>query len=383
MPSRLPHFRLKPWMGALRGLLHRLGRWWLEEFLALFPEQFAPWLLGQGRKTLVLATEGAAFGLQLLDAGRRTLASARIERESYSPASIDGFLRSHGLERKDVAVGARLPADRFFGRTLILPVEAARALDEVVVRDLTKKTPFRLPDIYHDHATSRAAGANRIVVRQWLVRRDFVADALAPLQLDVEDLDFLDAEAQREAPSPCIALHPDRAGRGSRVRATALALTFTSLLLGLAAGGLEYRRQQSILDELATRIEATKATAQQVRAAIDKLEQKQAVLLHLRSRKGDAPGLLDAWEEATRILPAHSWLIELRLSELADKHEQRLAMVGFSAAAPSLVALIDRSPLFGDVSLTAPIALDPLEGRERFALQAKLRKRPELKQASR
>jgi general secretion pathway protein L len=80
------------------------------------------------------------------------------------------------------------------------------------------------------------------------------------------------------------------------------------------------------------------------------------------------------WHELTRVLPAHSWLTELRLSETPDKTQQ-VAMNGLSAAASSLVGLIDQSPLFGETSLTAPIATDPIEGRERFALQAKI-KRP-------
>jgi general secretion pathway protein L len=46
------------------------------------------------------------------------------------------------------------------------------------------------------------------------------------------------------------------------------------------------------------------------------------------------------------------------------------------------VGLVDRSTLFADASLTAPIALDPLEERERFALQAKL-KRPDQPRGSR
>jgi hypothetical protein len=36
------------------------GRWWLREFLALFPERTSEWLAGPGRATLILAIEGDA-----------------------------------------------------------------------------------------------------------------------------------------------------------------------------------------------------------------------------------------------------------------------------------------------------------------------------------
>jgi general secretion pathway protein L len=73
----------------------------------------------------------------------------------------------------------------------------------------------------------------------------------------------------------------------------------------------------------------------------------------------------------------------LRLSEAPDKQDQQVTMTGFSAAGSSLVALVDRSPLFFDASLTAPIALDSVEQRERFALQAKLKRRDPIKAAAR
>jgi general secretion pathway protein L len=47
-------------------------------------------------------------------------------------------------------------------------------------------------------------------------------------------------------------------------------------------------------------------------------------------------------------------------------------MVGFSNAAADLVGLVDRSPMFVDTSLIAPISLDPIEKKERFALRARV-----------
>ena len=83
------------------------------------------------------------------------------------------------------------------------------------------------------------------------------------------------------------------------------------------------------------------------------------------------------------MLPSHSWLTEFRLVEAADKREGQVALFGFSSAAPSLVGLVDGSPLFFDAALTAPIAIDANEGRERFALQAKVRPPDPFKEAAR
>lgn len=87
------------------------------------------------------------------------------------------------------------------------------------------------------------------------------------------------------------------------------------------------------------------------------------------------------WEQATRILPAHTWLSELRLSEAQE--QTHVVMTGFSAAAANLIALLDQSQILSEAALVGPIAVDPAEGKERFIIQAKLRAPPASKAASR
>jgi general secretion pathway protein L len=130
-------------------------------------------------------------------------------------------------------------------------------------------------------------------------------------------------------------------------------------------------------------IAITSAKAQQVRALVGQLQEKKNTLLRLRLQRSETPGLIDLWEEVTRVLPSHSWLTEFRLVETADKHEEQVAILGFSNAAPGLVGIIDGSPLFFDAALTAPIAFDATEGRERFALQAKVKMPDTFKEAAR
>jgi general secretion pathway protein L len=255
------------------------------------------------------------------------------------------------------------------------------SLDRIVEQDLIAKTPFRRDEIYCGYAAVRAAG-DKLAVRQWVARRDAVEAAVAALALAFDDVAFVDTHAEPgEAASPRILLRPDRAEKGRWVARVAAALTASAVLLAVLAAGLTYWRQAAVLDELDAQVAATRAKAQQVRGAVDRLEQKRATLLRLRARKAEEPSLLDAWEEATRVLPSHSWLTELRLSETSD--QRLISMTGFSAAAASLVGMIDQSPYFTDTALTAPIALDPVEQRERFALHARLKRPEPIRRASR
>jgi general secretion pathway protein L len=368
----------------LSQLAGRLGAWWLGEFLAFLPDRTAEWLLGDNRKMLVIGLDGTSADIALLtdtrQDTRQVLASARVDVEAFSATTIDTFLMQRGLDRIGVDLGIRLPTEKIFHRTLRLPKEAARQLDGVLARDLAAKTPFRAEDIHVGWARSDGGDARTILVSQWIVRRQIVIDAAAKLKLGTADLAFVEGGGA-DGVVPSIPLRENPDGGASWFSKAACGLAVTAVLLALLAAGAHYYRQQSMLDALDAKIATARVKAQQVRAAIDGLEQGRAVLLKLRARKTDAPGLLDIWEEATQILPAHSWLTELRISQTPGEQAQ-VSMVGLSSAAASLVGLVDRSGLFADASLTAPVTLDPIEGRERFSLQAKLRLREPVTKAT-
>jgi general secretion pathway protein L len=349
----------------------------LGELFSLFPPQFVQWLVGNDRKSLVLVPAPETIALRLLG-GNKEQASKTFGSAEYTPSGIDQFIQEHGLERNQVAIGIRFPANDFFARKFTLPIETSRSLEEIVVRDLTLKTPFRLADIYHGHVAESTTAPGKITLRQWVIRRELVEDAVERLGLELDGLNFIDSgQADALGNVPFIALRQEQSNR-SWIRITALGLLLATIVSGSLAAGMRYWRQEQAIERLDAKLAIARSKAQQVRAELDKLEQKQAVLTRLRSEKADMPGLLELWEEATKLLPSHSWLTELRLSEEPRKGERQLALAGFSAAA-NLVTLLGQSTFFADARLTAPIVIDPVEGKERFALQVRIKQRDRIK----
>jgi general secretion pathway protein L len=363
----------------------RAGCWWLTEFLNLFPERTAKWLVGPGRARLVLTRDGDARIMELLDSGQPVCAPTRLGSADASARSIEGFLHAHGVQRGDADIVIRLPQEMFFRRKLVLPAQAATSIDEIIAADLVRRTPFRLQDVYPGYSTMSPDSSGKIVVWQWLVRRTFVHDAASVFDLNVDGVAFVDSSTGNDGvgPAPCIALHSNAKNRRSWIKTSMLVLLCGAGVLSIAAAGLEYQRQEAMIEANDSRIAAARVRAQKVRSEFDRLQERQNVLLHLRRQKQDVPVLLDLWEEATRVLPAHSWLTELRLTEVPEKNEQLAAMSGFSAGATDLVKLIDRSPLLADAALTAPVSVDPVEGRERFTLQAKVKRSRSHQEAAR
>jgi general secretion pathway protein L len=289
---------------------------------------------------------------------------------------LNDFLRSQAIDARDI--GIQVPLENFFCRTFVLPFEACRSVDSIVIQDLCRKTPFKLQDVYQTYVANVDKRTNRIIVIQWVMRRAFVQQLINALGLDATPINFVEAERDlnvREA-KPKIILQANPKNHRTWIRAVTISLCAGGILLALAVGGLRATKQQTTLDELEVELASIRPKAQQVRVIIHMLQRQQAALSRIRARKRESAGLLEIWDNATRTLPPHTWLIELRLSERPNG-DRTVAMTGFSAAAGSLVALLDAQPLFGDVELTAPIATDATEGRERFALQAKLRNQRE------
>jgi general secretion pathway protein L len=353
-----------------RELIQAFGAWWLKGFLDLFPQRVADWLVDDSGRALVLASEADATALYLKTGRGNLLASSRISGADYAPHLIDAFLRSHRLSRAQVSVGLGLPQELIFCRSFALPLVTRRALDAVVLQDLLVKTPFQLNDIHHAHRAHRTA--DKLAVSQSVVRRAHVAAAAESLGLELEEVDFIEPPGgeQDGGPLRIVTKRSSVVKQGGWLQGISLALAAMAFLLAGTALGMRYHHQQVLLDRLRSEVADSTVKARSVQEVIDKLRQEQAILQRLRAKR-DEPGLLDIWEEATRIVPAHTWLSELRLLEASEGRQ--VVMTGFSAAAASLVGFLDQSAVFGEASLVGPIAVDPAEGKERFIIQARLK----------
>jgi general secretion pathway protein L len=365
-------------------LLRRFGRWWLKEFLGLFPEHVAEVLSGRGHPTLVVAADEAVISLELRKGTRLLVASEPVNPSDALAREIDRFLAAHGLKSNNLVVGLRLPEDGVFVRQLVLPAQALGAIDAIVAQDLANKTPFKVEDIYSDYAATEQLDGDRVTICQWITRRQYVHQALLSLQIEIERISFLSfGSSDRGRPAPLINLQKGAYHRASWAQKAAFGLCCSTLALALLAGSLRYWRQQQSIDRLDAEIATVSSKAKQVRTLIEDLKEKKDALVQLRLRRSGQPGLIDLWEETTRILPSHSWLTEFRINEAAERQDPQVSIVGFSSEAPSLVGIIDGSPLFRDAALTSPITFDAAEGRERFALQAMVKTREAMKEAAR
>jgi general secretion pathway protein L len=365
---------LRPFGPSTIALFASFGRWWLGEFQTLCLGRIGSWLLGPARKSVELEVVEDGVRLFLVERDRGILDSRNVTSAEYSADTLDGIVKANRLTRKDVDIALRLPSDRFFSRQLLLPVQVSRTFPDIVFNEINKRTPFRTERIYHHFSVQPSGQSSTCLVYIWIIKRDYVDEALFRLKLTVDDVALVRGEGPpNQLPVPEIPLRADRRARTWYWSSVRLLLA-SAVVLGAVAVGLKLWQQQSLLDQLDVKIAASRAKAQQVRAQLDDIGKRQAAIGRVRIDKSTIPGLLEIWDQVTVTLPTHSWLSELQLTQSsADKPERQLNLTGYSEAAATLVRVFDRSLLFQDASLTSPITVDPIEGKERFGLRMKVR----------
>ena len=368
MPMRLD--ALRPLSPTLADFLPRIQRmlqpaqaffaWWTAELAVCVPPSLRGSIARPGQVIELVIADGAARftrrrGGQVKELARIGL--ARNEEAQARRALTE--LRAHiRPKRSNIQVGIA-PA-QVLRRTIGLPVSVVENLREVLELELDRHTPFRPGEVYFDH---RIAGfedeGKRVLVELAVVPRRLADRVLAiaralgfkPERVGIageDGIDFLRGEHEGELEVP----GQSRAARIGLGLGLALLL-----LLPLLALKFTERREEARMAELREQAASTDA----LRKEVDILLKRNR---ELPLRKQSGPTLMAVLDELARILPDGTWVAELRLEG------PKLMLVGYSASASGLIAVIEESELFSGADFASPVMPDPALRAERFHLTA-------------
>jgi general secretion pathway protein L len=361
--------------GSFSAAVNSFFAWYRREFFSLFSPETVAWLTDRGDRQLVL--KAGESDLWCVDS--RGSHSWRLPADEILGSSLENALTAHDLARKAVRIGLEMDASAFFVRSFDIPSIALPSLHKLLIADIERKTPFKLGDVVYGHTMARNRTApDKMRITQWILRRDLVMNAATQAGLDFSDIAFIRATGVRHPDEEQLLIELEgRTERSHRFRKLALALCAASLLFAGIGVVATLWRQATLNELLDARIQEMTARAARVRQVIDKASAESRLISMLRMSRHHSPLFADLWEETARILPDSAFITDMRLSE-TESNEQALDLVGFANSAVGLPALFNKSPLFSDAGLTAPITPDPHEKREGFTLQAKIeRKKPE------
>lgn len=358
--------------GSFKAAAERFFAWYRREFFSLFRPETVAWLTDRGDRQLVL--RAGERNLWCVDGRGKRLWT--ISGEEIAATSLDEALAVRGVARNAARISLEIEGEAFFVRRFDMPTAAAANFAKLLVADIERKTPFRLTDVvYGSKASKHPASPDKLKVSLWILRRDFIAAAIGSAGLSPSDISFVKPSGLRETSeeAPVIRLEGETESSHKFRNLAAGLCAATALLLAVGVGATLWR--QSVLnDELDAKIQEMSARAARVRQVVDRASSESRLLFVLRNERRNGPQFADLWEETARLLPDGSYVTDFRLSE-PTPNQKTLDIMGFADSAVGLPVLFNKSPLFDDAGLSAPITPDPREKREGFSLQAKLEKK--------
>ena len=348
------------YVAPLERQLEAFWTWWITELTSLLPPNLQSALSQRDQRDFVEFDDDAFIV-------RRGTMSRNRELSSI-PLTV--------TERPDIELPADaketvllLPADKVLIKTMTLPLAAEENLREVLSFEMDRQTPFAADQVYYDCiVTSRNTSRKTLSVDLVLAPRTIVDGLLEELANSGLRADILSTRDSSGTAMLPINLLPrrKRGNRNTAARRLNATLVVVTVLLFITAIALPLLQKQQVLSELEPQLIA--AVAQDESA--NELRQQVARLVagsgHLVRKKQTGLSVLRTINELTRVLPDHTWINRLDISET------EIQLQGQSSSSAMLISLLEGSPVLKSVRFRSPVIRIPSTGEERFHLSAEI-----------
>jgi general secretion pathway protein L len=344
-------------------MLRDFFAWWCAQLADFLPQELRQSALGRG-DALVIAPIGTlgqgveAVAVELRRSGKET----PLGHFALGAVGIADLPRAAG--RTTVL---RLGEADVLGKTVTLPLAAERELDQALVFEMDRETPFTAEELYWNH---RIIGADRQNGRL-SVRLSLIPKAnLDPLLTDLAAVGIQPRRVE-------IADGPDKGcylpinGDGNRAHHGAHRLLWPAAAccaaLAVAAVVTPFIRQELALAVLDREIGAAKAAAadaDSLRHEIDRLSGSAGFIETERDKAGRPLVVLAA---TTSSLPDDTYLTEMEL------RQRKLTLSGRSAGAAKLIGALASDPEFRNPGFSAPVTRLEALHAELFTINAEVR----------
>ncbi len=346
--------------------------WWGEQLAALIPR----WPGHIGRKARRVVIDLTPDGRRLID--ERGTDARPLRWDGKSPDTeleVDDALAGLARLGRPISFVLRLPASAYFSRTVELPIGARRDADSILALDLERATPFRAGDVYtasiiEDGRQVAPTAPGKVRARQVIARRaeiDGARAALRPLGVEIAAVDCWDAAGR--TPMRVNLLASDSQPILEPQRGVGLPTLLALLCAGL--GGymlwLTYDKYERALASLRAETDRAKREAQSVRRTLDDGRAILGAFAALEKMKRTRTPAVVVIDEITKLLPDTAWVSEFRIEE------DVVELTGLAKGATALPQVFERSAMFSDAALSAPLVFDQREDRDRFSLKMKVR----------
>jgi general secretion pathway protein L len=323
-------------------MLRDFFNWWLARLLELLPQRLRGSAPAAADAT-VITPIGEAMN-QIAVGLRRGGKEALLGQFALGASELVDLPRSSS---KPAVL--RLREADVLAKTVFLPIAAERELNQALLFEIDRETPFTHDELYWNHRVEAADRQNgRLLVRLVLTPRARLAPVLEPLghagvtPVRAEIADGPDAGFWLPLDG-----HRHSLDRGRRPLLKPLAVCCA--LLAFAAIVTPFARQSMAISKLDRSLAAGRtagAEADRLHSEIARLAGSADLIIKEREKVGQPLSVLAA---TTRVLPDDSYLTEMQLQQ------RKLTMSGRSAAAARLIGAMAVDSEFHNPTFAAPV----------------------------
>lgn len=333
-------------------------QWWSGELMELLPES-ARQSIAQRRQKLYVEAGGdmlmMSYGTSSTSRDLVCLPSA-----SDGPADVDFSQRA----KETVLV---MPDHKVISKRVSLPSAAEENLREVLGFEMDLHTPFEVDEVYYDFTVvGRDSRRQLITVDLVYSPRDEVDSLLERAGDDGIEIDTITCRQPDENGHQPVNLLAERMRRQSWVgmRTLNTVLTVSMAVLLVAAIYIPIAKKDRAIAAIEGELAAAAAIAREGSELRSDLDRMAAASQFLVEKKKNDTLVIELVDEISRILPDHTWVARLDLSD------NQLQLQGQSQASSSLISVIEASPYFENVSFRSPVVQIAGTDRDRFHVSA-------------
>lgn len=336
---------------------------WIAELHSLIPGSRLAW---RNRPAADVTVGLSATGAFAMIEGAQRARKAWRNSEPRTDEDVLDYLGWLARNRPKTAVRLRLAFGSYFERHIEVPAAAERQLRSILALNLEQSTPFKPSDILTAHTLApNPASKHGRIARQVIVKRKLASSAIAKIEELGLTVSSMDCAGPDGAAIPVDFL--DSTVHDEPHARRWLAGVFLIAVLAASAVWIAQARRESALASLEQAVAAARIKSNEVRMAREQVVNAQKTFEAVVILKSGQLPAIEVINELTRLLPDDASLESLKLDH------DTIELSGTAASAAATVTLVERSHVFKEAQLTAPVVPDAASGKERFGLRAKLR----------
>jgi general secretion pathway protein L len=257
-----------------------------------------------------------------------------------------------------------LRPDRFMFRPLELPKRAGEFLEGIVRSQVDRLTPWSVNEAAYTWTPPVEAANDRIQLTVAATARSLVMPYVRALA-DLGAASVVVSTVPQEAGVGALKVFEQRNGGSievTRIRKILMMVFLGVGLLAVVSSGASSFLADSLEAEQQDLSHKITARRNAIRRNADGGLQRI-----LERRKQTTPATVMVLEALSKVLPDHTYVIELRIEN------GKVQVTGITKDAPSLIRLIEQSPHFEHAAFFAPTTQSPGEPGERFHIEARIK----------